>query len=223
MAFSCGSDDFSRERPARNRVPRCGTQQRAFTLIELLVVIAIIAILAAILLPVFSRARAAARKAECLSNLRQIGLAFTMYADDHDDLLPLLNSAKTGGLYSHRYGWPDVPVVWCDALLPYVRTDRIYSCPEARTSPPGYRMNARLAGTAAGSATDPASKILLVDGDDIPGAFGYSLMAPDLTCVGLRHNGGLNCLFVDGHAKWFRLENTQDIDTYWDPYAEPAG
>src|SRR5438552_2644824 len=61
---------------------------RGFTLIELLVVIAIIAILAAILFPVFAQAREAARKAACASNLRQIGTAFLMYSQDHDECLP---------------------------------------------------------------------------------------------------------------------------------------
>lgn len=63
--------------------------RRGFTLIELLVVIAIIAILAAILFPVFSRAREQARKAACLSNMKQIGLAFAMYTQDWDENLPL--------------------------------------------------------------------------------------------------------------------------------------
>src|SRR5215468_1948080 len=62
--------------------------QRAFTLIELLVVIAIIAILAAILFPVFARAREKARQATCLSNLKQIGLAFQMYTQDWDEVYP---------------------------------------------------------------------------------------------------------------------------------------
>src|SRR5438128_1676946 len=62
--------------------------RRAFTLIELLVVIAIIAILAAILFPVFAQARAAAHRVVCLSNEKQIGMAMTMYASDYDDTLP---------------------------------------------------------------------------------------------------------------------------------------
>ena len=68
--------------PVQHRAPR------GFTLIELLVVIAIIAILAAILFPVFAQAREAARKASCLSNIKQFGLATLMYVQDYDDMLP---------------------------------------------------------------------------------------------------------------------------------------
>src|SRR6184192_2919619 len=68
------------------------TWKRAFTLIELLVVIAIIAILAAILFPVFARAREAARKTSCASNLNQIGKAMLMYTQDYDEILPLYDA-----------------------------------------------------------------------------------------------------------------------------------
>src|ERR1700730_7629389 len=82
---------------------------RGFTLIELLVVIAIIALLAAILFSVFAQARATARKAACVSNLKQIGLAFTMYAQDYDEMLVphWVNAA----------GIPD----WKTLLDPYIR------------------------------------------------------------------------------------------------------
>src|SRR5262245_47562578 len=81
----------------------------AFTLIELLVVIAVIAILAAILFPVFAQARATARKAACASNLKQIGLAFTMYAQDYDEMLV--------PHWQDRTGIPD----WKTLLDPYIK------------------------------------------------------------------------------------------------------
>lgn len=77
--------------------------KKAFTLIELLVVIAIIAILAAILFPVFAQARTAAKKTQDLSNLRQIGIAFLMYSTDNDDRLPL--TTFTGGVRTPKNSW----------------------------------------------------------------------------------------------------------------------
>jgi prepilin-type N-terminal cleavage/methylation domain-containing protein/prepilin-type processing-associated H-X9-DG protein len=100
-------------------------RKRGFTLIELLVVIAIIAILAAILFPVFSRAREQARKTQCLSNLKQIGTALMMYCQDWDESLP-------------------VETTWCNRpddknnlqyyvrLGPYVKNWQIWACPSAR-------------------------------------------------------------------------------------------
>ncbi len=94
--------------------------RKAFTLIELLVVIAIIAILAAILFPVFARAREQARRTSCLSNLKQIGLACHMYADDCDELFPVGNHICCPHLRLLRQ------------IMPYVNNFQIFYCPSAR-------------------------------------------------------------------------------------------
>lgn len=93
----------------------------AFTLIELLVVIAIIAILAAILFPVFAQAREKARAATCLSGLKQISLAFTMYVQDYDETSPQIWFGTTSTLQQY---------FWMDALSPYVKSSQFFSsCP----------------------------------------------------------------------------------------------
>lgn len=89
----------------------------AFTLIELLVVIAIISVLAAILFPVFARARENARKTSCLSNVRQLGLAFTQYFQDYDEQFPLLG----------KNGAPDTS--WIYTMQPYIRSTQMLRCP----------------------------------------------------------------------------------------------
>jgi len=104
-------------------------KQYGFTLIELLVVIAIIAILAAILFPVFARARENARKANCLSNMKQLGLAVMQYAQDYDEVLP---PTYNGG--STTYTLPNGnqhtgAVLWPTLLYPYVKNTGVYVCP----------------------------------------------------------------------------------------------
>lgn len=101
----------------------CSTRKSGFTLIELLVVIAIIAILAAILFPVFARARENARRASCQSNLKQIGLGIMQYTQDYDEAYPLVG----GNEYSNnasRY-----TPSWRVKIYPYVKSTQLFVCP----------------------------------------------------------------------------------------------
>jgi prepilin-type N-terminal cleavage/methylation domain-containing protein/prepilin-type processing-associated H-X9-DG protein len=123
------------------------THASGFTLIELLVVIAIIAILAAILFPVFAQAREQARKISCLSNVKQIGLGTAMYVQDYDETFLI--------------SWGDPQGTWCDLLQPYIKngappagqgssghTSGIFHCPSdaINSVPESYTVNALLSG-----------------------------------------------------------------------------
>ncbi|MCS6775180.1 MAG: prepilin-type N-terminal cleavage/methylation domain-containing protein [Chloroherpetonaceae bacterium] len=136
-----------------------GSSRRAFTLIELLVVIAIIAILAAILFPVFAQAREKARQTSCLSNTKQLGTGFMMYIQDYDELFPLAfgKSAVTNQwLWNFNHAvpenWrPDVgpsdfrfstyPVHWSNSTQPYIKNYQLLACP----SGPEVRLNVNYA------------------------------------------------------------------------------
>lgn len=122
-------------------------RRRGFTLIELLVVIAIIAILAAILFPVFAKAREKARQTSCLSNVKQIGLAVLQYAQDNDETFPFHRTLVGSGqaiehaVYTGGTGGKLTVVLYCDAIYPYVKNSQIFKCPSRPTAWLGYSWN----------------------------------------------------------------------------------
>ena len=140
--------------------------KKGFTLIELLVVIAIIAILAAILFPVFAQAREKARQTSCLSNCKQIGTALQLYTDDYDETLPYpgytdwrgwgdsqanfqANYAdypanKLNGVGFNIYGGGYKVPTWADRIFPYVKNTNMYVCPSGIKNVMGYGINAGL-------------------------------------------------------------------------------
>ena len=154
--------------PARAAFPTRSSARHAFTLVELLVVIAIIAILAAILFPVFARARENARRTSCLSNLRQIGLGFLQYAGDYDDAYP-------------RSSYPTTGVSWTVSAQPYLKSIQLFRCPsdsaarwDAPAAPPtnnyyttSYALNVWLAGSQPyakmSAIQNPSNLIILAD------------------------------------------------------------
>src|ERR1051326_6106565 len=114
-------------------------QRNAFTLIELLVVIAIIAILAAILFPVFAQAREKARSISCVSNLKQMGLGWTMYCQDYDEVFPGMWQWSPQAIYAHSPyiyppGWTNAQADSSCETCPYVKNNQVYACPDRMTN-----------------------------------------------------------------------------------------
>lgn len=195
---------------------------KGFTLIELLVVIAIIAILAAILFPVFARAREKARQASCLSNIKQLMLGAQMYAADSDGGFPSRIDHSFGG-----FTWP------MELIKPYVKNDDIFLCPSGRggwgptPQRPRYgvqweRWGSGYHGTESGF-TKPAETVYLQEGYDC--VYVHHWMAANcysrscnvdgdvISVWDLPHNGGSNVAYADGHAKWLKAD-------YFDTYGE---
>jgi prepilin-type N-terminal cleavage/methylation domain-containing protein/prepilin-type processing-associated H-X9-DG protein len=205
--------------------------RRGFTLIELLVVIAIIAILAAILFPVFARAREKARQTSCLSNAKQIILAVMQYTQDYDECFPF---------YTNTYN-PSTNRVWWQVIRPYIMNDQVLRCPSFPNVTVGYGWNidyigygssagVRLPPTSLADMRYPSTTLVFADkGGSTPGYYRparwtgsspadpqlYDTYAPQIKV----HNGGANVGFADGHAKWMDGEKILRDNDLFNPAA----
>jgi len=203
-----------------------------FTLIELLVVVAIIAILAAILFPVYVKARDRARLAQCLSNMHQLSIAILSYADDWDGTLPRWQMGCTG--------W-----VWDEAVYDFVKDKRIYTCP--RNYHPqvlrgklirSYALPRNVSGLGLGEIPSPARTVLLFEKGDQEFGVGadatgesfwqvYGTKEYDDQVAGQTdrtprerrtyfHGNGKVLAFVDGHAKFYFCRDTdKETNPMW--------
>ncbi|MBW3622733.1 MAG: prepilin-type N-terminal cleavage/methylation domain-containing protein [Armatimonadetes bacterium] len=179
-----------------------------FTLIELLVVIAVIAILAAILFPVFAKARERARQTACAGNLKQIGAAVLMYAEEWDGTLPAISHDIT-----------ESPYAWTRTLTRYIRSPQVMWCPsdpsfgDATVREGSYVINGDLsAGTLLSDVLTPTEQIYAGEaGERMIGDHYHPRKAVRELRQELdpkRHNDGSNYLYLDGHVKWHLFEAT---------------
>ena len=189
------------ERSARLR-------KSGFTLIELLVVIAIIAILAAILFPVFARARENARRSSCQSNEKQIALGFKQYLQDYDEKYPVADA-----------NWPT-------AINVYTKSVQILRCPSASSGAADaidYLYNTNLGAKRESVIQASALTVLNAEKDRATAAnFATAPSAP------MRHFEGSNYAFVDGHVKWLKTvpspdDVTGNVNTFGVPLTATGG
>lgn len=187
-------------------------RRRAFTLIELLIVIAIIALLAAILFPVYGRVRENARRSSCQSNQKQVGLSIKQYLQDNDEKFPL------SAVSSAPYGW-------ADAIQPYLKNTQVLHCPSdpaaTNPSPSGYGYSSYFYNFLLSGVTESKvvySSCTIMNGDGkigssgdigtaryaLDGGTGVDQLADLSNAHPQRHLEGANYAFSDGHVKWLK-------------------
>jgi len=215
-------------------------KRKGFTLIELLVVIAIIALLMAILMPTLKRAREQGQRAVCLSNLKQLGLAWILYADNNDDKLV---SSEAGGNWKNEFGEPWVGVTWAPgwaqgehlpendqikgikagALWPYIKEVNLYKCPTGyRGELMTYAMMISINGRSIeGSPVfkrrmlipQPADRLIFIDeGIASPDAYSTRYSEPRWwDQPETRHGDGTNFAYGDGRAGYHKWKGIETI------------
>jgi prepilin-type processing-associated H-X9-DG protein len=151
-----------------------------------------VGILGAILFPVFARARETARKAVCLSNVKNIALAFDMYLEDNDDRFPAADA-------------------WCDALEAYLPNTEVYRCASVMDQPCGYAYNAALSHVQGIAPEHASATVLIFESDRGWNAAG----GPELLSAEPRHLGGDNFGYADGHAEWMIRWRTPAPEQRW--------
>jgi prepilin-type N-terminal cleavage/methylation domain-containing protein/prepilin-type processing-associated H-X9-DG protein len=205
--------------------------QKGFTLIELLVVIAIIAILAAILFPVFAQAREKARAASCLSNQRQLGLAAAMYTQDYDGMLPGLAWDRWVGPVDDETQGPNY---WAQ-MAPYIKSQGIWICPSAPKGDYYEPKHPNLSYYANWWAIyqEPRSETAIIQAAKCPlfmdagETWGYTWECD--TCgydewPRPLHSKGVNATFADSHVKFVQYNRYRQLGWWacyatWDPAA----
>jgi prepilin-type N-terminal cleavage/methylation domain-containing protein len=174
-----------------------GFTSKGFTLIELLVVVAILALLAAILFPVFSRARENARRTSCISNMKQIGLGVLQYTQDYDETFaPADFKVWTGGAGLASSYTPSLS--WRHAIFPYVKSKQIYACPSSPIRAENYWQQEYNDGSGN---TEKYAVSYTASGFAMGNLNGFNSDAPGIRKLSSLGSPAVTILFADGRTK----------------------